>query len=505
MKMMKRFAFGLGVIVPAVWLFVGCTIQSTPSLLTADSSAETNRTKLLDSVPFAYDLALDTISYNSCVGIGLTSSGIHGLKIGANEGFVEQTDSGAVKAGLKLRSDFLQYVAKNVDPAYPNTTVVPSQIQYLLENSTRNKDLLIQYAVRDKGNLRTVLDVINPAATNGVPELNRDGFYESQLLSLDPVLTSITKNVVFGAGKTVTAEGPRIYNLGSAVSPDQIEASFSFSAASDNTYPQTQGVDDGQGAGEEYSDRVRSKFNSTQNILTVTFGNPTSTTSSDQTESNGFNAPRRPNESVLSKAYGRSYELSFKSKSPSISSQRRNILNTVVERDLETGSAAPGGASWGCEHYVIMRPNELNNKKVTEPACSEILAVDLANPTFGPGLKTKVARIRRHYTESEWAIGFLIKANTSYDPTTRLQQPICMVSKVASCYLPTTGIITTDETKDVGVNYNAAIDNNTAECYLSRYSQMGVSYIGNKSGDAARLLGRCPQYASICVRTSTSF
>lgn len=501
MRMMKRFAIGLGIIFPAVWLFVGCTIQNTPSLLTADSNADTNRTKLLGDVPFAYDLALDTISYNSCVGIGLTASGIHGLKIGANEGFVDTTDSGAVKAGLKLRTDFLQYVAKNVDPAYPNTTVVPSQIQYLLENSTRNKELYIQYAVRDKGNLLTFLDVIDPTKTSGSPTAGRDGFYENQLLSLDPVLTAVTKNVVFGPNKTVTAEGPRVYNLGSASSPDPIEASFSFSAAIDETYPATQGVDDGLGAGEEYSDRARQRFSSTQNILTVTFGNPSDTSSSDTSDSSGLNAPRRPNNSVYNKAYGRAYELSFKSKSPSIPSQRRNILNTVTEKDLETGSLSPGGSSWSCEHYMIMRPNELNNKKVSEAACSEILATDLTNAA----LKAKVTRLRRHYSETEWAIGFYMKANTAYDPAARLQQPICLVSRATNCYLPTVGILTSDPTKDIGVNYNAAIDNNTSECYLSRYSQMGVTYAGNKTGDAARMLGRCPQYASICVRTSTSF
>lgn len=501
MRMMKRFAIGLGIIFPAVWLFVGCTIQNTPSLLTADSSADANRTKLLGDVPFAYDLALDTISYNSCVGIGLTASGIHGLKIGANEGFVDTTDTGAVKAGLKLRTDFLQYVAKNVDPAYPNTTVVPSQIQYLLENSTRNKELYIQYAVRDKGNLLTFLDVIDPTKTNGSPTAGRDGFYENQLLSLDPVLTAVTKNVVFGPNKTVTAEGPRVYNLGSASSPDPIEASFSFSSAIDETYPATQGIDDGLGAGEEYSDRARQRFSSTQNILTVTFGNPTDTSSSDTSDSSGLNAPRRPNNAVYNKAYGRAYELSFKSKSPSIPSQRRNILNTVTEKDLETGSLSPGGSSWSCEHYMIMRPNELNNKKVSEPACSEILAADLTNAT----LKAKVTRLRRHYSETEWAIGFYMKANTAYDPATRLLQPICLVSRATNCYLPTVGILTSDPTKDIGVNYSAAIDNNTSECYLSRYSQMGVTYAGNKTGDAARSLGRCPQYASICVRTSTSF
>jgi hypothetical protein len=504
MKMMKRFAMGLGVIFTAAAYFSGCTIQSTPSLLTADSDAASNRAKLLDDVPFAYDLALDTISYNSCVGIGLVTSGLHGLKIGANEGFVETNDSGAVKGGLKLRSDFLAYVAKNIEPAFPNTTVVPSQIQYLLANSTKNKELQLQFAVRDKTNLFVIQDVIDQSKTNGQYVLSRDGVYEASLLDQDPVITAITKNVVFGPAKTVTSEGPRIYNLGTASAPDAIEATFGFSSSIDETYPATSGVDDGLGAGEEYADRVRQRFSNAQVILTATYGNTSITSSSDTSESFGLNSPRRPNDSVLTKAYGKGYELSFISKSPSISSQRRNILNTVVEKDLETGSLV-GSASWGCENYVIMRTTELNNKKANEPACSEILASDFADATNGALLKTKVARIRRHYSEAEWAIGFMIPANTTYNPATRFSQPICLVNKVATCYLPTKGLIASNPDYDIGVNYNAATSNNSAECYLSRYSQMGVTYSGNKTGDAARMLGRCPQYASICVRSSTSY
>ena len=147
----------------------------------------------------------------------------------------------------------------------------------------------------------------------------------------------------------------------------------------------------------------------------------------------------------------------------------------------------------------------MNNKKATEPGCSEVQAIDLADATFGPALKAKVARLRRHYPEANWAIGFVIRENTVYDPLTRLQQPICVVNKSVDCYLPTTQVLDSAPDTDIGVNYSASVPGNTSECYLSRYRQMGVTYIGNKSGDTARLLGRCPQYASICIRTSTSY
>lgn len=507
MMLMKKNALNIIYILFGVYFSLGCTMQTTPSLLTATSNAGDATTKILNDVPFAFDTVVDTISYNSCVGSGLNSGGLlHGLKIGANEGFVDSTGTGAVKAGVKLKSDFLQYLAQNVNPVYPNTTLIPSQIQFILENSEKNKDLQIQYAVRFKTDLSVVRDVIDPNVSSNII-LNRDGFYESSILSSNPVLANITKNVQFGPNKTVTAEGPRVFNLNTASTPDTIESSFGFSAAFDESLQPTGGVDDGLGAGEEYSDRVREKFNQNQYVLAVTYGNTSTVSSSDLTGSFGLNSPRRPDKSPLNRAYGRGFELGFITKNASVSSQRRNILSRVVEKDLSTGSLAPG-ASWTCENYVIMKTNELNNKKISEPACSEIFASDLAASATGTALRARVARLRRHYPESQWAIGFVVRENTNYNPATRSTLPLCLVNRSTNCYLPTTGLIVSSPMADIGVNYNASVDGNSAtnsECYLSRYSQMGVTYVGNKSGDVARALGRCPQFASICVRTSTSF
>lgn len=507
MKLMNKNALNLVYILFGVGFTVGCTMQTTPSLLTATSSNTDATTQILKDVPFAYDTVVDTISYNSCVGSGLNSGGLlHGLKIGANEGFVDSTGTGAVKAGVKLKSDFLQYLAQNLNPVYPNTTIVPAQIQYILENSEKNKELQIQYAVRYKTDLSVVRDVIDPSVAANII-LNRDGIYESSILSSNPVLSGITKSVQFGPNRTVTAEGPRVYNLGTASAPDMIEGSFGFSAAFDESYPPNTAVDDGVGAGEQYSDVTRDKFNLSQYILTMTYGNTSTVSSTDTTGSFGLNSPRRADGSPLNKAYGRGFELGFTTKNASVPSQRRNLLSRVVEKDLSTGALAPG-ASWTCENYVIMKTNEWNNNKISEPACSEIFASDLAAASTGPALRARIARLRRHYPEANWGIGFVVRENTTYNPATRASLPICLVNKSVDCYLPTKGLIVSSPDTDVGVNYNASVDGNlstNSECYLSRYSQMGVTYIGNKTGDAARALGRCPQFASICVRTSTSF
>ncbi len=498
MELMKNFAVKFGV--SALGLLLGsCTPQTTPSLLTSTSNVSDVNKTILNEIPFAYDLSIDTISYNSCFQQNQNNSGekIHGLKLSASGNY-----SGNISSGLKLRTEFLNYVAQNVDPAFPNETVVASQLKYLLQSSEKNKDLAIQYAVRDSKTLTTIPDLIDREKFNGQYSLNRDGIYDStNSLSVDPVLTYLTKDIKFGPKKTVLIEGQRTNNLGLASAPDDIEGSFSFSAVADQTFQIDPAADDGVGAGEQYSDLVRSQFNSGSYVLAITFGNPNLVSSGDSSASFGLNSPMRPKNALPSRAYGRAFELNFVSKNPSVPSQRRNILTRINEKNLETGSPV-GDARWACEHFVIMRSSELNNKWADKPACSEINANDLSAAVTGPDLQRKLARIRRHYSEKEWAIGFLIRENTVYNssPSARAALPICLVNKSNECYLNSIGLIKSDPTKDIGVNYNAAISGNLSECYLSRYTQMQVSYSGNKTPDDLRKLGRCPQFASICVR-----
>ena len=471
-----------------------CSIQQNQSLLSSKTSGEDSVQRVIESMPFAYDLAIDTISYNSCVGTALNSSGIHGFKMGANEGFIDTNGSGAVKGGLKLRSDFIQYLAKNMAPNFPSTTISPSQIQYVLQNSTANKNATALYAIRTASDLRVVPDTINPSDS---PQLGRDGVFEAAIFSEEPALSAVTKNIQFGPNGTVLAEGPRVYNLGGTTgAPDPLEVTFNYSSISDETFPIVAGADDSLGAGEEYADRLRKKFNSNTYILTQAFGSYIIDENSGDDGASGMNTLRRPsNTTDIKKAYGRAYELNFTSKNSVISSQLRNILNRVTEKNLEDGKPA-NGVSWTCDNVLIMRSGELNGKTTTKASCSELRAADMLNASVA----AKVRMLRRHYNAQDWAIGFYFPVNAQASALTRTSQPLCLVNKSTECYLPTTGIITTNPSEDVGVQYDT-----TKECYLSRYQQIGVSYTGGLTGDSARRLGRCPQYASICVRNSTSF
>lgn len=492
MKLVKIFALIVFTTLIAV-SFQNCSPSQNTGLLGSKQAGADEAQQVTIDAPFAYDMVVDTISYNSCVGVNLNEGGVHGIKMGVSEGFVENNGTGAVKAGLKLRTDFLTYMGKNVSPVYPSTIITPSQIQYVLQNSESNKNAYVQFAIRKRTDLSPAIDLINPTSTNTV-NVPRDGVIEGARLSSDPVLTGLTKGVQFGSKGVLLAEGPRLYNLYEVSAVRPIEASFGYSNYTDETYPVTQTDANGQpayepfGFGEAYSDRVRQRFNSSgtdKYIATITFGDPF-----DGTPDNGLSNPFRPSSSDKTKAYGRSYAFRFESLSAR-AGWRSNLLKQISESNLVDNTPA-SGASWTCENYVVMKQNQWNNAKANEPACVALNPTDLQNST----LAAKVKRLRRHYLESNWNIGLFYAANALYVPSGRLSQPICVVPKVAECYLPTT----LPDGSDIGVNY----DPNT-ECHLFAASVMGVSYTGNPTLPNQRRLGRCAQYASICVRSSTNY
>ena len=241
-------------------------------------------TKLQDIVdqstkvaPFAYDLAVDTISYNSCISETVKSSAdIHGLKIGVSEGFTEPL-TGAVKSGLKLRTDFLQYVGKTFKPEYPNKTIQPSQIQKIIANSDYNKDAFIQFAIRQQSDYLAVPDLILVGGNNTKPyaQTPRDLTVFSNALYSGLLGYSLTKSIQFTSAGLVLNEGARVYNLSDSIVPVNLEATFKLNATDDESYLKpspVSGSTENFGRAETHPQEVRDDFNSKKNLLTVTFG-----------------------------------------------------------------------------------------------------------------------------------------------------------------------------------------------------------------------------------------
>lgn len=502
------------------FLFFSCAPQGN-GILGSPTKVQDIVSQSIKDAPFAYDVAIDTISYNSCISETVKNSPIHGLKMGASEGFTDPL-TGAGRAGIKLRTDFLQYIGKNFKPEYPNTTIQPSQIKNILSLSDYNKDAFIQMAIRRKTDFIAVPDLISIGGNNTKPyaQLPRDLTVMIQTLHLGLLGYNITKNIQFTSAGSVLAEGPRVYNLSDTPDPVVIEATFNLNAIADESKllpaPTTPPTTENFGEAEAYAQRVRDSFTAKTNLLTVTFGGnqnrPDVITSGDTT--NHIDLLKRPRVANslsfdTTKAFGRGFQLTFESPNVAQPSWSKSQLTKITEINLDNG-APTGGTSWSCENFLIMKPEHWDNNRMysttwtqavktdgtpqmVEPSCSPIVGPDLTGAN-GVLRQSQIKRLRRHYSESQWNIGLYLPAapRTGYSLPPRTTMPLCLTPKTGSCYLTTSGILddVTRKNLDVGIQYDT-----TKECYLT--------ILGG--GDLKRDLGRCAQFASLCVRTSSNF
>jgi hypothetical protein len=413
----------------AIILF-SCAPQGSGILGSASKNSDIV-SQSVKNAPFAYDVAVDTISYNSCVSETVKGSAIHGLMVGASEGFSDPL-TGANRAGLKLRTDFLQYVGKTFKPEYPNTTIVPSQIQNILANSDLNKDASLQIAIRRASDFAAVPDLIIPGgnSTKAYAQTPRDLTVFLQTLHSGLLGYNITKSVKFAGNGTVLSEGPRAYSLSDVSEPAPIAATFNLNATNDESVPKpttTPTTTENYGYAETYAQKVRDDFNAKRQLVTITFGGTENIPDSAPVEGvtvNHINILKRPRIGTTAsedktKAFGRGYQLTFESPNTAITSWLKTKLTKVTELNLDNG-APTGGTSWSCESFVIMKPELWDNNRMysttwlqketmVEPSCSPLVGPDLTGLS-GTLRQEQIKRLRRHYSESQWNIGLYVPA-----------------------------------------------------------------------------------------------
>lgn len=484
----------------------GCTPQGD-GILGSQNSVTTQVDLKVKQAPFPYDIVADTISYNSCVYktvLASAQTGIPALKIGASEGFVDKTGSGAVRSGLKLKTTFLQYIGQNFKPSFPATSISPQQVRSVLEQADSATDTYLQYSIRYKASLNVHIDLISPSTPElQIPFVGRDIQLFRNELNTSYLAHQMTKDIKYKTDGTILSENSRIYNLSSSSEAVPIESTFKLNQTIDESFPgDTESPtvkESGYGAAEAYADSIRQKFNSTgldKILLTAVFAGDNADSATPT--SNTVSVLRRPTGAAAHLAYGRGYSLNFQSKSTSAKAGWiKNILSGVNEIDLTTGSEVIG-APWECKNFVIVKSNHWNNKRFKQPTCSPFISSDLT-----AARQDDIRLIRRHYSKASWNVGLFIPA-TSEPSAGRSHLEICIAPIDLSCYLPTTGVLDGDSTntQDIGINFDPE-----KECYLTAYNNLGVVYTAAGTGtpDGKRLLGRCAQYASICKRNGINY
>ncbi len=503
---------------------------------TAESTTEDPDIK---NAPFAFDIVMDTISYNSCVNNDNSgaSSPIHGIKIGANEGVVDYNVTQKIfnyRSGLKLRSEFLLHVGQKFTPSFPNDTINGDQLSKILtaDYSVLNSNAYMQVAIRKKSDLTIVPDQINPPA-NATVSAPTDVIVFPQKFNEGFLAYSLALGLQYSNQGQILKEGPRIYNLSDTQIVAPIEAQLAFNKTSDETFTAQNPAPiptEQFGSAEAYGQKVRDNFTNSNQILAVTFGGVTAAGSVITADPNAatVNTIKRPNKLGTStpdptKAYGKGYYLKFESKT-SVTTWPKILVTQVSEINLESGQSV-NGASWSCNNFPIVPANYWNNNRASnslwvkdgthyEPSCIPLLPSDTTCdlPT-DPDCAAKniraqqIKNIRRHYNSDNWNIGLMFYEETKSGGTgiifsKRKNLGLCISPINGSCYLRTTNIIAATSNppsitdaeempKDVGIQFDR-----TKDCYLTT----GISTDKN----AARKNGRCGNFASICVRSSSN-
>lgn len=380
----------------------------------------------VQNIPFAYDVIADTLSYSSCFGAGLQSKPGHfTFRIGAY-----------ANGGVKLRSNFSDYLKNNFQPIAPATALSENQIKNYLAYSPENAGAAPQFAIRTRQKPQ-VPRTNATSATSGIDFINM-----LTNLSDDRMMDPLVKRP-----DSVISYFPM------AANPKQrfLEASLSY-----NT-------------NEALAFQVRRDF-MTEAQLGITFlPNGPSTPY-------GARMPASSTDTVtgvtdLTKAYGRGYNLTFSADVapytqyvygktvPNIYNPA-NILTAVQETNLEN-PASSNGSSWTCaaeRRYVIVRQSDAPIN------CPKELPSAMNDASY----RRELEIVRRQLRAENWDVNIALR---------------CVVPKEGSCYANEF-----QGTTLIPIQYDQS-----QECFQGIPDAM-------YSNPASPPIKRCAQYVSICTR-----
>lgn len=427
--------------------------------------------------PFVFEAEMDQISYNSCFG----NSSVPTIMAGA----YDNTKGAGVKINLdefrkitgedRLSGESINGMLK---PLYPDKYITSLQFRKFISEDARHKGTQPQLAVRFMNNLGSVLQASEQTAqhANMLGDLTDDRFL-SQIVGLDPVdLKNTQSNLNTYQLRTIASKGKSYLNQAPVTHFPLVPADTVVSSP----------FMDGKlayNSNELMADNVRSALNSNA-ILALTFLSK---------EDGADEHAMIKNE--LGKPYGRGYRLGFGSSwgrpgsKPDIlaSVSEMNFLNQTVDN---TKSWTCGGAS---QVFFIVRKSDVKN--YNNSAAGKIFFQSHAesiqrtsNSVTKALLFNELYRVRRHFTASQWDVGFCSTSITSLSAATSaavdgsLNPPDnttfrCAIDLGVSCY--------SHVTAEMGIQYSPV-----GTCFSAT---AGGSYLSNTNN-------WCMPAISICNR-----
>ncbi len=329
-----------------------------------------------DSVPFAFDPILDTISYDSCFGGNTANSAAHyTFKVGAYD-----------KGGVALTSDYLNHVTSTLKPTYPNSVVTIEQVKQYTSETAINKGAAIQLALRNKSNTDVI---INSSGTGSGTAVAGSDFAEL----LGPLTSDIWMSSLFATNseRSSLAQPNRFFPLADP-GTNILEGSLRFNYSS------------GSPSATGYAANKLRDFLANGYLLSLTFA--------PELSEQLFFARRSGTDTT--KAFGRGYKLEFRNSASLPSADRPifhsrngetgspksivppNLLTSVTEFDLNDSKTAIR-TTWECpaqlklividnNQQLIQQPNICPEEDVTSLTASEMQYLDIARRHLRPEL-----------------------------------------------------------------------------------------------------------------------
>lgn len=303
--------------------------------------ADEDSLSVADSLPFAFDVSLDHVSYMSCseMPADYPHRAFYTFRAGAYE-----------SAGIRFSDDFMSRTGK----------YKPTERAAFVPDSAASAGTSMQFSIRQKINYQ------GPLVSSGTPVPYHD--YETMLAPLDsPLIVQKLSELPSGGRVNYFAGIAGLDNR-------QIQGSVRFTQT------------------EALAADIREKLLNTT-MLTLTF---TDQTAEDELVARGLTAYSQD------AVYGRGYEIDFKSDRTSPTGGLRRSLSRVVEVDLMSRRTVP--ATWDCPSemsFMIVRKADVG--KAGAPAgCA--FNTGPPPDTATQEVKEAYAAIRRVLRPEDWYI-----------------------------------------------------------------------------------------------------
>jgi hypothetical protein len=402
----------------------------------------------------AYDVGLDSITYNSCI------PSVNGI----SSYYTLNATASGTRGGARLTSDFMTSAASTLKPVVGNSVVEDVQYKELIEQI--NPGLELQVALRSATDLR--------AAYNGTSSGGIWGSFTA--LTDDAWMTPVVSSARTANNAWVgyTARAPAsTARMGFSFSQD-----FSASDYWSNTLSaQSFRACTSQGCQGFGTFNIAVGFSEDANRSLIR--SPVAYTS------------------VQTKAYGRGYQLQYgyAGNNPSVGMR---VLNGIVEYNLATNTQIPEGnaiPTWSCTQIPIMssaqrgpsnaiQTSAVDGRYTTATPASYYLCNPMSGALANSISPTLLAKIRELLPPNQWQLGY-----QNYNGASRL----CVVPTGFDCY----------PQNETFPNYNATTGVSTPYPYYVEYDTTKTCI--NEDNMSSLITGGainsvCAHYVTICTK-----